>query len=147
MILANQFLLPLLGFFREVETAFGYTVYDVLSVLFPVLSLFIIFKLSSIFFPLVDFANREFLEILPGFDKVEERNMKRVLSDFVYIIIIILIGVALMPTLSKLTPYAKNIIDITEMVLILLLIYDAGKTVYKMVERSTKNFKINSKKK
>ncbi|MBD3155487.1 MAG: hypothetical protein GF368_02430 [Candidatus Aenigmarchaeota archaeon] len=145
MILANQFLLPLLGFFGEVEIILGYTAYDVLSGLFPLLSLFIIFKLSSIFFPLIDFVNKEFLEFLPGFEKVEERNMRRVLSDFVYIIIIILIGVALTPTLTKLTPYAKNVIDILEMILILFLIYDAGKTVYKMIERSTKNLNINGR--
>lgn len=146
-ILANQFLLPLLWFSKEIEVISDYTLFDILSVLFPFLSLFIIFKIASIFFPLIDLVNREFLELLPGFEKVEERNVRRILSDFVYIIIIILVGVALMPTLTKLTPYAKNVVDIVEMVLILLLLYDAGKTVYKIVERSTKNFKIKGKRK
>ena len=111
------------------------------------MSLFIIFKLSSIFFPLADSILQGFLKLLPGSDRIEEKSIKRILSDFVYIIIVILIGVALGPSLSKITPYAINIINFLELLIIIILIYDAGKTSYILIEEETKRLKNKKSKK
>ncbi|MEM5793386.1 MAG: hypothetical protein QXY45_03480 [Candidatus Aenigmatarchaeota archaeon] len=144
----NHLLLPFFAFLDEFKISYNFSIYNFFQVLFPILSLFIIFKVSTILLPVMDLLASNIINTLPGFEKVEESGIKRILADFAYIIIVILVGVALTPAFSKIK-YLSLFLNIAELVLIFFLIYDAGKTGYKIIDQRAehlKEVKINIKK-
>lgn len=66
----------------------------------------------------------------------EERSPKRAARDFVYIIIIILVVTAVSPMLAIVNADLLNVaITYTALGLIILLIYDIGRILYKIIEQ------------
>lgn len=73
----------------------------------------------------------------------EERSPRRAMRDTIYIIVIILITTALYPVINTLEPSLKDplLIGTTYVALgiILILIYDIGRILYRIVERKAEN--------
>jgi hypothetical protein len=73
----------------------------------------------------------------------EERSPKRAARDTIYIIVIILITTALYPVIDTLEPSIKDplLIGTTYIALgmILILIYDIGRILYRIVERKAES--------
>jgi hypothetical protein len=73
----------------------------------------------------------------------EERSPRRAMRDTIYIIVIILITTALYPVINTLEPGLKDplLIGTTYVALgiILILIYDIGRILYRIVERKAEN--------
>ena len=73
----------------------------------------------------------------------EERSPKRAVRDAIYIIVIILVTTALLPIISTLNPGIKDpLIILTTYValgMILILIYDIGRILYRIVERKAES--------
>ncbi|UCC59003.1 MAG: hypothetical protein JSW14_03645 [Candidatus Bathyarchaeum sp.] len=73
----------------------------------------------------------------------EERSPKRAAREAIYIIAIILVTTALQPLLDTLEPSVKGLLsNITIYValgIILVLIYDIGRILYRIVERKTES--------
>ena len=69
----------------------------------------------------------------------EERSPRRAARDLIYIIVIILVTTALQPLISTLEPGLKDLLaNVTIYValgMILILIYDIGRILYRIVER------------
>jgi len=68
----------------------------------------------------------------------EERSPKRAARDAIYIIVIILVATGLYPLLGTLETVGNTLITITTYValgVILVLIYDLGRILYRMIER------------
>lgn len=73
----------------------------------------------------------------------EERTPKRAARDFIYIIVIILVTTALQPLIATLEPgiegpFAAGTIYVA-LALILILIYDIGRILYRIVERKAES--------
>ena len=73
----------------------------------------------------------------------EERSPRRAVRDTIYIIVIILITTALLPIISTLEPGTKNpltiVITYVALGMILILIYDIGRILYRIVERKAES--------
>jgi MFS family permease len=73
----------------------------------------------------------------------EERSPKRAARDTIYIIVIILITTALYPVINTLEPNIKDtLLIVTTYValgMILILIYDIGRILYRIVERKAES--------
>jgi Na+/melibiose symporter-like transporter len=73
----------------------------------------------------------------------EERSPRRAVREAIYIIAIILVTTALQPLLNTLEPSVKGLLsNITIYValgIILILIYDIGRILYRIVERKTES--------
>ncbi|MDH5451544.1 MAG: hypothetical protein OEX77_11750 [Candidatus Bathyarchaeota archaeon] len=68
----------------------------------------------------------------------EERSSRRAARDAIYIIVIILVATALYPLLGTLGDTGNTLTTVTTYValaIILLLIYDIGRIVYRMIEQ------------
>jgi len=73
----------------------------------------------------------------------EERSPKRAARDLIYIIVVILVTTALQPLISTLdpaieTPLAAGAIYVA-LAIILILIYDIGRILYRIVERKAES--------
>ncbi len=67
----------------------------------------------------------------------QEVSPKRAFRDFIYIIIIILVAAALSPIMSKIENFGSTLRNITTYIalgVILVLIYDIGRIIYRMIE-------------
>ncbi len=73
----------------------------------------------------------------------EERSPKRAVRDTIYIIVIILVTTALLPILSTLDPAIRDPLTIVTtyiaLGMILILIYDIGRILYRIVERKAES--------
>ena len=73
----------------------------------------------------------------------EERSPKRAARDLIYIIVIILVTTALYPLISTLEPNVKDPLTIATtyvaLGIILVLIYDIGRILYRIVERKAES--------
>jgi MFS family permease len=73
----------------------------------------------------------------------EKRSPKRAVRDAIYIIVIILVTTALLPIISTLNPGIKDpLMILTTYValgMILILIYDIGRILYRIVERKAES--------
>lgn len=73
----------------------------------------------------------------------EERSPKRAVRDTIYIIVIILVTTALLPILSTLDPGIRYPLTIVTtyvaLGMILILIYDIGRILYRIVERKAES--------
>lgn len=73
----------------------------------------------------------------------EERSPKRAVRDTIYIIVIILVTTALLPILSTLDSGIKDPLTIVTtyvaLGMILILIYDIGRILYRIVERKAES--------
>jgi hypothetical protein len=73
----------------------------------------------------------------------EERSPRRAVRDTIYIIVIILVTTALLPIISTLDPGIKNPLTIVTtyvaLGMILILIYDIGRILYRIVERKAES--------
>ena len=73
----------------------------------------------------------------------EERSPKRAARDLIYIIVIILVATALQPLISTLESGVKelltNVSFYITLGLILILIYDVGRILYRIVERKAES--------
>ncbi|MBE0511684.1 hypothetical protein IBX38_01390 [Candidatus Bathyarchaeota archaeon] len=72
----------------------------------------------------------------------EERSSRRAARDAIYIIIIILVATALYPVLGTLGNIGNTLTTVTTYValaIILLLIYDIGRILYRMVEQKAES--------
>ena len=73
----------------------------------------------------------------------EERSPKRAVRDLIYIIVIILVTTALFPIISTLEPGVKNPLTIVTtyiaLGIILILIYDIGRILYRIVEKKAES--------
>ena len=73
----------------------------------------------------------------------EERSPKRAAREFIYIIVIILVATALQPLIGTLEPSVKGpLATVTVYValgIILILIYDIGRILYRIVERKAES--------
>jgi len=68
----------------------------------------------------------------------EERSSRRAARDAIYIIIIILVATALYPLLGTLDEIGSTLTTVTTYIalgIILVLIYDMGRILYRMIER------------
>jgi len=69
----------------------------------------------------------------------EERSPKRAARDLIYIIVIILLTTALQPLIATLEPNVRglltNVTIYVALAIILILIYDIGRILYRIVER------------
>jgi len=139
-------ILPLLGFLKSIIILSGWNMYQILNGVFPIIVVFIIFKISKQITPIFDTFSDQFIETLPGLKKIEKMSIRRILSDFTYIIIVILIVTTLSPLASKLTNMGGIIINVMSLVIILFLLYDAGKIVYTMFEKRIQGFNLKKKK-
>ena len=137
-------ILPMLGFLRDITIVFDWNLYQILDILFPIIVLFLIFKIFKQLTPIFDMFATQFVYTLPGLKKIEKTSVRRILSDFTYIIIVILIVTTLSPLISKLTHMGGIIINVISLAIIFLLLYDAGKISYVLLERK---FKVSTQKK
>jgi MFS family permease len=73
----------------------------------------------------------------------EERSPRRAVRDIIYIIVIILVTTALLPIISTLEPSIKGPLTIATtyvaLGMILILIYDIGRILYRIVERKAES--------
>ncbi len=73
----------------------------------------------------------------------EERSPRRAARDAIYIIVIILLTTALQPIISALDPNINDLLSkitiYVGLALILILIYDIGRILYKVVERKAES--------
>ena len=73
----------------------------------------------------------------------EERSPKRAARDLIYIIVIILVTTALQPLIATLDPSIKAPLSTTTiyvaLAIILILIYDIGRILYRIVERKAES--------
>jgi MFS family permease len=73
----------------------------------------------------------------------EERSPRRAVRDIIYIIVIILVTTALLPIISTLEPSIKSPLTIATtyvaLGMILILIYDIGRILYRIVERKAES--------
>jgi MFS family permease len=73
----------------------------------------------------------------------EERSPRRAVRDTIYIIVIILVTTALLPIISTLEPNVKDPLTIVTtyvaLGMILILIYDIGRILYRIVERKAES--------
>ncbi len=68
----------------------------------------------------------------------QEVSPKRAFRDFIYIIVVILVAAAISPVLSKVGNFGntlRNIITYVALGIILVLIYDIGRIVYRIIEQ------------
>lgn len=148
LLLATVFImyivLPMLNFLKDITVILNWNLYQILNVCFPMIILLFIFEISRQLTPILDMFVSQFIYTLPGLKKIEKISIRRILSDFTYVIIAILILTTLSPLAYKLSHLGGIVINVTFLVVILILIYDAGKTSYVLFERRIQNF--NSKK-
>ncbi|NIU38573.1 hypothetical protein GWN65_00970 [Candidatus Bathyarchaeota archaeon] len=67
----------------------------------------------------------------------QEVSPKRAFRDFIYIIIIILVAAALSPIMSTIENFGSTLRNVTTYIalgVILVLIYDIGRIIYRMIE-------------
>ncbi len=67
----------------------------------------------------------------------QEVSPKRAFRDFIYIIIIILVAAALSPIMSSIENFGSTLRNVTTYIalgVILVLIYDIGRIIYRMIE-------------
>lgn len=73
----------------------------------------------------------------------EERSPRRAMRDIIYIIVIILVTTALLPILSTLDPSIETpltmVTTYVALGMILILIYDIGRILYRIVERKAES--------
>ena len=73
----------------------------------------------------------------------EERSPKRAARDSIYIIVIILVATALQPLIGTLEPSVKGPLSTATvyvaLAIILILIYDIGRILYRIVERKAES--------
>ncbi len=73
----------------------------------------------------------------------EERSPKRAARDLIYIIVIILVTTALQPLLATLEPNVRDLLTkatiYVALGIILILIYDIGRILYRIVERKAES--------
>lgn len=73
----------------------------------------------------------------------EERSPKRAARDLIYIIVVILVTTALQPLISTLDPSVENPLAAATiyvaLAIILVLIYDIGRILYRIVERKAES--------
>ena len=73
----------------------------------------------------------------------EERSPKRAARDTIYIIVILLVTTALHPLIATLEPSIKepltNVTIYVALAIILILIYDIGRILYRIVERKAES--------
>ncbi|NIU58696.1 MAG: hypothetical protein GWN67_20620 [Phycisphaerae bacterium] len=68
----------------------------------------------------------------------QEVSPKRAFRDFIYIIVVILVAAAISPVLGKVGNFGntlRNIITYVALGIILILIYDIGRIVYRIIEQ------------
>jgi Zn-dependent protease with chaperone function len=73
----------------------------------------------------------------------EERSPRRAVRDAIYIIVIILVTTAILPLIATLEPSIKDPLTIvttyTALGMIIILIYDIGRILYRIVERKAES--------
>ena len=73
----------------------------------------------------------------------EERSPKRAVRDAIYIIVIILVTTALLPLIATLEPSVKDPLTMATtyvaLGMIIILIYDIGRILYRIVERKAES--------
>jgi DNA integrity scanning protein DisA with diadenylate cyclase activity len=85
---------------------------------------------------IVDKVTKSFLK---RFGITEERSRQRVLKDIIYIIVILLVVAAIFPIFIELSEFSSLLQQITTYValgLILLFVYDIGRTFYRITEKT-----------
>ncbi len=144
-VFITYILLPIFGFLQSINIVSGLNLYQILNIFFPIIIIFIIFKIFKQLIPILDVFATQFVYTLPGLKKIEKTSVRRILSDFSYLIIVILIVTTLSPLASKLTHLGGIIINTISLVIILFLLYDVGKISYSLLERRIQV--LNSKQK
>jgi len=103
-----------------------------------------LFLVAGIFFirtlfdalTIIDKMTKSFLK---RFGIKEERSRRRILKDIIYIIAILLVAGAIFPILNNVSIFAPLLQQITTYVtlgLILLFVYDIGRTIYRITEKT-----------
>jgi len=73
----------------------------------------------------------------------EERSPRRAARDAIYIIVILLVTTALQPLIATLEPNVKDLLTkatiYVALAIILILIYDIGRILYRIVERKAES--------
>ncbi|MCD6530094.1 hypothetical protein J7L06_07410 [Candidatus Bathyarchaeota archaeon] len=72
--------------------------------------------------------------------KGEEKPLRRAARDFVYIIVAILMATAALPFLTAIPGYGNQMAAVASLIAlgaVLLLIYDIGRIIYRVLERKT----------
>ena len=108
---------------------------------------FVLFLIALLFVAGI-FLIRALLNALPILDKItgivlkrfsikEALFRQRILKDIIYIIVILLVIAALFPLFNKLSlsPSLQQIITYSSLALILLFVYDIGRTFYQLSEK------------
>lgn len=70
--------------------------------------------------------------------KGEEKPLRRAARDFVYIIVVVLIATAALPFLAAVPSYGHQMVAAVSLIalgVVLLLIYDIGRMLYRVLER------------
>ena len=154
LVFVIVFMLILIPIFRPIEENFvlmGINFYDVLTILAPITALYIIFKISRLIFPMADELADQFAKTMPGLKTTDKVSLNRVLSNFAYIIIIILVMGTFTPLVSKTVDFAGTLFYTFGLLLIILLFYDSVRTIYLLfgdaVTTIKKRVNNNSKKK
>jgi len=145
LVLFTHFAVPYLTFFKDFKIFDNVNLYVILNVFFPLIILFTIFKIYSQISPILDFLVYRIVSTLPGVKKIEEKPIKRILSDLTYIIIVILILTGISPSLSKFFEIAVNF-NFASLMIIILLLYDIGKTIQFITEERLKRIKHHLRK-
>lgn len=85
---------------------------------------------------IVDKVTKSFLR---RFGITEERSRQRILKDIIYIVAILLVAAATFPIFTKLSDFSPLLQQITSYAalgLILLFVYDIGRTFYRITEKT-----------
>lgn len=134
-------ILPMLNFLQKITIIFDLSLYHILNVFSPIIALFIIFEIWKEIGPIFDTLVSQFIYTLPGLKRIEKMSIRRILSDFTYVIIVILIVTTLSPMASRLSFAVGNIISLISLMVIFLLFYDAGKISYTMLEKRVRRLR------
>jgi hypothetical protein len=127
-------ILPSVGFFRQTRIFGMFILYDLLRIILPGLTIYIIIEIFRQIGPILDEITDLFVYSLPGIRRLERVSIRRILSDFTYIIIAILFNSTLSPFMTQISSFTGTVFNILFLTVILFLIYDIVKIGSTMLE-------------
>lgn len=138
-------ILPLMKSFEENFVIFNINFYTVLEFLTPIAALYMIFKIARLMFPLADEIANQFVKTIPGLKSSNKASLKRILNNFAYIIIIILVIGTFTPLISRSSDFVGSVFNAFGILIIIILFYDSGRTFYLIAEGKVENVKNKAK--
>jgi hypothetical protein len=145
LVLFMYLILPDMVFLKDVDVSSNFNLYQVLRIFVPLMSVFIIFEISRQMAPIIDEVSDYIIYNLPGIRTVEKISIRRILSDFTYIIIAILFISTLSNLVSQWSHFFGIIFSVIALSVILFLIYDIVKVIYFLLEKSVSRIDVNSR--